>query len=168
MAAGKAGTSTTASTAKTGGEQIGSGAVLSKIDLFRGINARVLGRLEKLARVRRYDAGDIIVEEGSGGVALFVIRSGKVRVTQGGAGGRERVIRTMGAGESFGEMALFNNRPRSATITAMAPTECLALHQFDFLDHLRSQPEMAIRLLDTLSQRLVDVENRLRESESKA
>ena len=153
---------------KSGAEAIGSGSILGKIDLFRGINARVLGRLEKLARSRTYDAGDIVVEEGSSGVALFVIRSGKVRVTQVVAGGRERVIRTMGAGESFGEMALFNNRPRSATITAVAPTECLALHQFDFLDHLRAQPEVAIRLLDTVSQRLLDTETRLRELEAKA
>src|SRR5688572_23486450 len=164
MAGAKSGTTGT----KGGAETIGSGAILSKIELFKGINARVLGRLEKLARTRNYDAGDIIVEEGSSGVALFVIRSGKVRVTQAGAGGRERVIRTMGAGESFGEMALFNNRPRSATITAIAPTECLALHQFDFLDHLRAQPEVAIRLLDTVSQRLLDGEARLRELEAKA
>ena len=164
MAAAKSAATST----RTGAESIGSGAILSKIELFRGINARVLGRLEKLARTRTYDAGDIIVEEGSSGVALFVIRSGKVRVTQAVPGGRERVIRTMGVGESFGEMALFNNRPRSATVTAVAPTECLALHQFDFLDHLRAQPEVAIRLLDTVSQRLLDTEARLRELESKA
>lgn len=139
---------------------IGSGAVLGKIDLFRGISDRELARLEKLARPRSYEPGQIIVEEGSSGVALFVIRSGKVRVTQRTPDGQQREIRTIGAGGSFGEMALFNNRPRSATITAVEQTECLALHQFDFLDELRKSPEIAIRLLDTISQRLVDAERR--------
>jgi CRP/FNR family transcriptional regulator len=138
----------------------GTGAVLGKIDLFRGISARELARLEKLARPRSYEPGQIIMEEGSSGVALFVIRSGKVRVTQRTAEEGQKEIRTIGQGGSFGEMALFNNRPRSATITAVEPTECLALHQFDFLDELRKSPEIAIRLLDTISQRLVDAERR--------
>ena len=141
-------------------DEIGTGAVLGTIDLFRGISERELGRLEKLARPRTYEAGQIIVEEGSSGIALFVIRSGKVRVTQKGNDGEQREIRTIGAGGSFGEMALFNNRPRSATITAVEPTECLALHQFDFLDELRKSPEISIRLLDTISQRLIDAERR--------
>ena len=144
----------------TTAETIGTGAVLGKMDLFRGISQRELGRLEKLARPRSYEAGQMIVEEGTSGIALFVIRSGKVRVTQKTADGSEREIRTIGPGGAFGEMALFNSRPRSATITAVEPTECLAVHQFDFLDELRKSPEIAIRLLDTLSQRLIDAERR--------
>ena len=141
-------------------ETLGGGAILGKMDLFRGISQRELGRLEKLARVRNYETGQMILEEGMGGIALFVIRSGKVRVTQKGSDGGEREIRTIGPGGSFGEMALFNSRPRSATITAVEPTECLAVHQFDFLDELRKSPEISIRLLDTISQRLVDAERR--------
>ena len=139
---------------------IGSGAILGKMELFRGISERELGRLEKLARPRNYEPGQMIVEEGTSGIALFVIIKGKVRVTQKGPDGGQKEIRTMGAGGAFGEMALFNSRPRSATITAVEPTECLAIHQFDFLDELRKSPEIAIRLLDTLSQRLIDAERR--------
>ena len=139
---------------------IGRGAVLGNIDLFRGISERELARLEKRARPRSYEPGQIIMEEGSSGIALFVIRSGSVRVTQKGASGEVKEIRTIGPGGSFGEMALFNNRPRSATITAVEPTECLALHQLDFLDELRKSPEIAVRLLDTISQRLIDPERR--------
>ena len=139
---------------------IGSGAILEKMELFRGIGERELGRLEKLARPRSYEPGQMIVEEGTSGIALFVIKSGKVRVTQRASDGSEREIRTIGPGGSFGEMALFNSRPRSATITAVEPTECLAVHQFDFLDELRKSPEIAIRLLDTISQRLIDAERR--------
>ena len=98
------------------------------------------------------------MEEGRPGIAFFVIESGEVRVTQKSSDGGQREIRKIGAGGTFGEMALFNNRPRSATITAVEETECLAIHQFDFLQVLRKTPEIAIRLLDTLSQRVIDAE----------
>lgn len=150
----------TTTAAATNSETMGTGAVLGKIDLFRGISHRELARLEKLARSRSYEPGQMIVEEGTSGIALFVIRSGKVRVTQKAADGGEHEIRTIGPGGSFGEMALFNSRPRSATISAVESTECLALHQFDFLDELRKSPEISIRLLDTISQRLIDAERR--------
>ena len=149
-----------AATSNASNGAIGSGAILGKMELFRGIGERELGRLEKLARQRTYEPGQMIVEEGTSGIALFVITSGKVKVTQRTAEGGEREIRTMGPGDSFGEMALFNSRPRSATISAVEPTECLAIHQFDFLDELRKSPEIAVRLLDTLSQRLIDAERR--------
>ena len=149
-----------AAAGNSGTGTIGSGAILGKMELFRGISERELGRLEKLARPRSYEPGQMIVEEGTSGIALFVITSGKVKVTQKASDGGQREIRTIGPGGSFGEMALFNSRPRSATITAIEPTECLAIHQFDFLDELRKSPEIAVRLLDTLSQRLIDAERR--------
>lgn len=135
-------------------------SVLANVEIFHGLPERELKRLEQLGRERVFNAGDTIVEEGKTGVALFVILSGKVRVTQKGRDGQEREIRTLGPGNSFGEMALFNNRPRSATVSAVEPTTCFAVHQFDFIDELRKSPEIAIKMLDTLSQRLVDAERR--------
>ena len=134
--------------------------VLAGIDLFRGIEDRELARLERLGRRRQYQAGDNIVQQGQGGIALFVVMSGRVQVTRRDSEGNEQVVRTIGPGGSFGEMALFSNRPRSASITAVEPTECLVLHRLDFLDELRRDPDIAIRLLDTLSQRLIDAERR--------
>jgi len=58
-------------------------------------------------------------------------------------------------------MALFTDRPRSATITALEPTDCLALHRLEFLDELRRNPDVALRLLETLASRLSDAYDQL-------
>jgi CRP/FNR family transcriptional regulator, cyclic AMP receptor protein len=137
-----------------------SRSVLADVQIFRGLPDKELKQLERLGRERVYQPGDAIVTEGSTGVALFVILHGKVRITQRAGEGQERELRTLGPGESFGEMALFNNRPRSATVSAIEPTTCIAIHQFDFFEELRKNPEIGIRMLDALSQRLVDAERR--------
>ena len=136
-------------------------SVLAGVDLFQGLDPKELQRLERVSHRRHYDAGEDIVREGESGIAFFVITKGRVRICVRDQDGQEHELRTMGPGESFGEMALFRDRPRSATVTAVEPTECLALHRLEFLDELRQSPEIAIRLLDTLSQRLADVEHDL-------
>ncbi len=135
---------------------IGTGAIA----LFHGIEPKELARLERLARPRQFEVGHVIVREGDTGIALFTIVRGKVRVTLTLKDGTERELKILGPGDSFGEMALFSGRRRSATITALEPVECLVLHRFDFLDELRKYPDVAIRLLDTMSQRLTESNHR--------
>ena len=127
---------------------------LAGTDLFRGIPAKELRRLEGFAVRRHYAADQIILEEGRLGIAFFVVTSGRVRVSVRDKDGRDKPVRTIGPGGSFGEMALFSNRLRAATVTAVEPSECLALVRLDFLDELRRYPEVAIRLLDHMGQRL--------------
>jgi len=135
-------------------------AALAGVALFQGLRPRELERLEQIARRRRYDAGETIVRQGETGIAFFVVTRGRVGVAQRGPDGQERGLRIIGPGGSFGEMALLQERPRSASVIALEPTECLALARLDFLDLLRRSPEIAIQLLDTLSRRLVDAELR--------
>jgi CRP/FNR family cyclic AMP-dependent transcriptional regulator len=139
----------------------GKDQVLSGVDLFRDLSPAELTRLERLGRRRHYAPGDTIVQQGQSGIALFVVLSGQVRVSRKGADGREQALRTIGPGGAFGEMALLSNLPRSATVAAGdGEVECLALHRLDFLEELRRYPEVAIRLLETLSRRLQDAERR--------
>jgi CRP-like cAMP-binding protein len=123
-------------------------------ELFRGLPPADLARLERVAHHRHYDPGAVIVEEGQGGIALFVVTAGQVVVSRAGSDGQPHEIRRIGPGGAFGEMALFSDRPRSATVTAVEATDCLALHRFEFLDELRRNPEVALRLLDSLALRL--------------
>ena len=123
-------------------------------ELFRDLGPAELARLERAAHPRHYDAGAVILQEGQGGIAFFVVTSGNVVVTRAGSDGQQREIRRIGPGGSFGEMALFSDRPRAGTVTALEPTECLALHRLEFLDELRRSPEVALRLLDSLAVRL--------------
>ena len=130
-----------------------SGA-LGGTELFRGLTPQELERLERLAHRRHYEPGGVIISEGQGGIAFFVLTSGKAVVTRTGQDGQQHELRTIGPGGVFGEMALFTDRPRSATITAVEPTDCLALHRLEFLEELRRSPDVALRLLDTLAARL--------------
>jgi CRP/FNR family transcriptional regulator, cyclic AMP receptor protein len=123
-------------------------------ELFRGLSQAELDRLERVAHRRHYDPGAVIVQEGQGGIAFFVVINGQAQVTRTGTDGQVRELRKIGPGGVFGEMALFSDRPRTATVTAIEPTECLALHRLEFLDELRRSPEVALRLLDTLAVRL--------------
>jgi CRP/FNR family cyclic AMP-dependent transcriptional regulator len=123
-------------------------------ELFRDLTPEELANLERVAHSRHYDAGATILREGQGGIAFFVITAGKVSVTRTGNDGQQHEIRTIGPGGAFGEMALFTDRPRAATITAVEPTDCLALHRLEFLDELRRHPEVALRLLNSLAIRL--------------
>jgi CRP-like cAMP-binding protein len=127
---------------------------IAGVELFRGLTQVQVGRLEKVAHHRHYDPGAVIVQEGQGGIAFFIVTEGKVQVTRASHDGQQHELRTIGSGGVFGEMALFTDRPRSATVTAVEPTECLALHRLEFLDELRQNPEVALRLLDTLAARL--------------
>lgn len=127
---------------------------LANVEIFKGLDKKYLQRLESVMRRRRYDAGQTILSEGDGAVGLFVILSGKAKVTKA-AGEGQRELATMGSGEAFGEMALFrDNARRSATVTAEEPTECAVLHRLDFIDQIRDSPDIAIRLLDVMSRRL--------------
>ncbi|MBV8717241.1 MAG: cyclic nucleotide-binding domain-containing protein [Chloroflexi bacterium] len=129
-------------------------AGFANAELFRDLTPQELAPLERVAHKRHYDAGATILREGQGGIAFFVITSGKVSVTRSGSDGQPREIRTIGPGGAFGEMALFSDRPRAATITAVEPTDCLALHRLEFLDELRRHPDVALRLLNSLAIRL--------------
>ncbi len=137
-----------------------SGA-LANSDLFKGLTQQELGRLERLAHRRHYEPGEVIIQEGKGGIAFFVLTSGRAQVTRTGQDGKQHELRTVGPGGVFGEMALFTDRPRSATITAVEPTDCLALHRLEFIEELRRSPDVALRLLDTLAARLGEEYDRL-------
>jgi CRP-like cAMP-binding protein len=126
----------------------------ARAELFRDLTAEQLAPLERAAHPRHYDAGATILREGQGGIAFFVITAGKVSISRLGNDGQPHEIRTIGPGAAFGEMALFSDRPRAATVTAVEPTDCLALHRLEFLDELRRHPEVALRLLNSLAVRL--------------
>ena len=129
-------------------------ASLANTELFHDLSEDHLERLERVAHRRHFEPGEVIVREGQGGIAFFVVTTGRVSISRADAEGQQRELRTAGPGDVFGEMALFSDRPRSATITAVETTECLALHRFEFLDELRRSPEVALRLLDSLAVRL--------------
>lgn len=135
---------------------------LRKVPLFRGLQEKQIGSLARWTTTRNYAAGQEIVHEGQTGLGLYCIQSGRVKVSKHGTGG-ERAIREMGPGESFGEIALLDDRPRSATITAVEPTTCVLLDKSQFLAEIRTYPDMALAILPVVVGWLREADTRIAE-----
>ncbi|MDI6858759.1 MAG: cyclic nucleotide-binding domain-containing protein [Dehalococcoidia bacterium] len=126
---------------------------LAEVPLFSEMSRRDLKRLASAVIVRPYKRGEMIVKEGEMAVAFYIIRSGSVDVVRNADSG-EKIIATLGPGEFFGEMAILDSYPRSASVRAVMDTECLVLSRWDFLAELRSNPYIAVQMLPVLSRRL--------------
>ena len=102
---------------------------------------------------REYDAGTVLFREGDPGDVMYVVQAGEVEIRRK-VGEIERVLAVLPAGEFFGEMALINGRPRSATAVVKKPARLLSIESRTFEAMLRGRTEIAIRLIKTLASRL--------------
>jgi CRP-like cAMP-binding protein len=122
-----------------------------------------LQRLAKMLVPRRYEPGELILKEGDEAIGFFVVSSGKVRVVKDLGGDKERTLATLTPGEFFGETALLDGYPRSASVQAVENTECLALTRWDFIGELKGSPNMAVEIMRVLARRLRQTDARLSE-----
>jgi CRP-like cAMP-binding protein len=129
---------------------------LSKVQMFSSLNKRELRLLAKAADVFTLKAGTEIVTEGSPGHEFYLVLSGRAVVRRHG-----RKIATLGPGQYFGELALLDRGPRSATVTAETDVELAIISQREFFGILNQVPALAQKLL-------VSMAGRLREADSKA
>ena len=135
---------------------------LKKVPLFSSLRPGQLQRLAGLATVRSYKPGGLIVKQDDTAVALYCVLSGKVRVErQGPDGDRPVTLAEFGSGGFFGDMALIDDFPRSASVIAEAATECALLTRWDFQKELKSHPEIGLALLRVLSQRIRALDEQL-------
>src|ERR1700727_3243212 len=100
-----------------------------------------------------FKAGETIIQEGDEGDTAFFIVSGAVNVAVG-RGDKAQTVGRLETGEVFGEMSLIEPGPRSATVTAVCDTECLAASYQDFLAAIEENPERAVGFMKTLVRRL--------------
>lgn len=127
---------------------------LSRHPLFQALDSNALDILVSEARRCHYEAGETIYYQGEPGVTCQIILEGRARVYVIGEDGRELSVNILGPGELFGEMALFENLPRSASVEALAPTHTLELDQTVLIRALRRSPGLALGLLRAMSSRL--------------
>jgi CRP/FNR family transcriptional regulator, cyclic AMP receptor protein len=122
---------------------------LSKVWLFAPCSMRDLRKVRQSLDEISADAGEVLCEEGSVGHEFFVIVSGTAVVKRNG-----RKVATLGPGQYFGELALLDRQPRSATIVAETDMDLLVLEQRHFLGLLDTMPGMARKLLGAMATRL--------------
>ena len=129
-------------------------AVFRRVALFANLDPVQLQTLSRAAAVRHFRAGETILRESEPGDQFFVIARGEVKVFVDSPDGREVVLTHLQAGEFFGEMALFENEARSASVTALADSELVVLARDDFFAALQGDFGLTRRILQTLSSRL--------------
>lgn len=122
---------------------------LKQVPIFRTLPAGQLEFIARSIKERVYEPGAVIVKQGEPGVGFFLIADGRVDVTREG-----QRLRSMGPGEFFGEMALMEERIRTATVTAKERTRCLQLVRWDFRALLKENPDLAVRMLEVVVQRM--------------
>jgi CRP-like cAMP-binding protein len=137
-------------------------ALLGKVELFRGLDKAVLGAIVPKMSEEVFDRGAVLFREGDQGDRLYVLLAGKVRVYVERLGSLI-TYDVFEAGTCFGEMALIEAAPRSATVRAEVPCRCLTLGQRDFLELLQEQPRMAVTMLRDLSLRLRHTNTQIQE-----
>ena len=127
---------------------------LSHVELFSELEEDDLRRLAKVTVSREFKTGDVIVREGELGVAFYVVASGNVEVVKGLGSGTEQVLATMDEGDFFGEMALFDNEVRSASVRAVSDVDCLVLTKWDFNAELTTSPTITHAMFRILARRI--------------
>jgi CRP/FNR family transcriptional regulator len=126
---------------------------LSRVPLFSGVGKKELKRLAARMQERTFPEGHVIAEEGQSGVGFFLIEDGNATVSVGG-----ETRRDLGPGDWFGEIALIDEGPRSATVTAATDLRCRGMSAWEFRPFVQEHPEVAWPLLQALVGRLRESE----------
>jgi KaiC/GvpD/RAD55 family RecA-like ATPase len=134
---------------------------LRGLPLFSSISADDLSNLSRRLRKRRYRKGEIIFHKDDFGSTFHIINTGNVKLSIPSEEGEDVLLAHLGPGDFFGELALLDEKPRSATATAIESTETLALERKDFLDFLKWFPDVAICMLSVLAQRIRNLDSHL-------
>ncbi len=133
--------------------------MLAQVPLFAGLEEKQIKSFTGSFSERSYDVGEVIEKEGDFGTAFYLITDGSVEVRRG-----KKLLSKLGHGEFFGEMALIDRQPRSATVIAAEPTtKCLLMTIWNFRAALETKPKLAISVMKELTRRLRQTDQALSE-----
>ena len=137
------------------------GEALTRAPIFQHLSRSSLESVAKAAKVQRFSAGDVLVKEGQDATAFFVIVNGEAEVVKGLGRDDAVALDKLRELDFFGEMALLDGFPRSASVRALNDCECIVLVRWEFLGLIRSNPQVALDILPVLSRRLRALEDKL-------
>jgi putative ABC transport system ATP-binding protein len=127
-------------------ESLAVGQLLRSCMVFKESPPQLLASISGEMKRERFSPGDAIITQGESGEKFYIVRTGKVAVSKMQQGGGTRQLAELGSGAYFGELALIDDAPRAATVTAMVPTECLVLGKARFLEAVQSNSDLVQQL----------------------
>lgn len=128
--------------------------MIETIPLFAGLPDEDLALVENHGSIKTYRKNTIVINQDDETDSLYVILSGSVKVFIGGDDGREVVLNRKGEGEYFGEMALIDRQPRSASVVTLEPCRFMIISRTDFMQCLSRNPGIALNLIEPLTRRI--------------
>jgi CRP/FNR family transcriptional regulator, cyclic AMP receptor protein len=128
--------------------------ILERTRLFRGLPPATIQRISALSIRRSYGNGAVIFSQADPGDALYGVVTGKIRISASARDGREMFLNIMEPGDTFGEIALLDGRPRTATASATMPSELIIITREHFLELLRREPELVSHVVQLLCERI--------------
>jgi CRP/FNR family transcriptional regulator len=135
--------------------------LLGQVPVFSTLVPGDLEEIAKLAVPRQFEPGEVVFREGDASDTCYIVRDGRARATHEHGDGRTITLATFGPGDIFGELAMFEDERRSATVEAIEPTSVVAVLGPDMRGLMREHPEIATRLVIALGRRLRDANERL-------
>lgn len=128
--------------------------LLKRVPMFAGFSAGEIDWLIACTHEQRMQRGETLMRAGDAGLSIMVIILGEVRVILAGAAGREQIIKTLGPGSVFGEIALFDGKPRTADIIAATNGRLLTIERAAVQHLMERDPRFALRVVEVLCTRL--------------
>jgi CRP-like cAMP-binding protein len=144
--------------ATTGEETV---ALLSRVPVFADLDADDVGRVAEVAVPRSFEAEQVVFREGDDSDTCYIVRSGHARAVRSHSDGRTITLASFGPGDIFGELAMFDDERRSATVEAVDDLEVVAVLGADMRRLVRQHPEIAAKLLTAVTRRLRETNERL-------
>jgi CRP/FNR family transcriptional regulator, cyclic AMP receptor protein len=135
--------------------------LLARVPVFQTLVTADLERIAELAVPRTFEPGQIVFREGDASDTCYVVRSGRARAVHQHQGGRVIALATFGPGDIFGELAMFEDERRSATVEAITTTGVVAVLGRDMRRLMVEHPEISTRLVIALGRRLREMNERL-------
>ncbi|MGA2163994.1 MAG: Crp/Fnr family transcriptional regulator [Solirubrobacteraceae bacterium] len=135
--------------------------LLGRVPVFSTLEETDLQRIAQLAVPRSFETGQVVFREGDRSDTCYVVHFGRARAVHDHGDGRTITLATFGPGDIFGELALFEDERRSATVEALEPTSVLAVLGPDMRRLMAEHPQIAMRLLIALARRLRESNERL-------
>jgi CRP-like cAMP-binding protein len=136
-------------------------ALLQRVPAFSTLGAEDLAEVAAVAVPRQFNGGEVVFREGDASDTCYIVRSGRARAIREHSDGRSITLANFGPGEIFGELAMFDDERRSATIEAIEETEAIAILGGDMRRLLREHPDIAVKLISALGRRLRETNERL-------
>lgn len=136
-------------------------ALLHRAPAFSTLAEEDLSRVAEVAVPRSFGSGEVVFREGDESDTCYIVRSGHARAVREHSDGRSITLATFGPGDIFGELAMFDDERRSATVEAIGDTEAIAILGPDMRRLMREHPDIAVKIMSGLGERLRDTNERL-------